>query len=195
MKKITALVVSVLMAIAITKYCHLIFIGKATPNFSTWLIFASAATIGMWIYIKSGAEKDMLINMANTSDLFVTWIVLIFLVFFGKEIRYKPNLFEIFCIINSVAILLYWKISRKAEMANLAINALLTIGYFPTIIGLYNSKTNTESLLVWTIVWIAQTVSLYIPIKKRDWLAIVYSLRAVIFVGIILVLMIRIEFL
>ncbi|MFC1622791.1 hypothetical protein ACFL16_00155 [Patescibacteria group bacterium] len=194
MKKISALLVAVLMGMVAVRYSYLMYLGEVKPILATWLLFSLATAIGIWTYFKSDdIKRDAITNSANTVDVVVTWSILISLLFLGKETRYIFTLFEFLCIGTSIAILLYWKISQKAKMANFAINVLLVIGYFPTIVSLYNSTTNTESFSVWIMVLTSQVIALYNPIKERDWLALLYALRAVMLVSVVLGLMIRIE--
>lgn len=193
MEKITALLVSVLMAFVALLYCYFMFFGIIEPVFATWLLFALATAISMWTYLKSNSgEKSIITNIANATDVLATWSIFIFLVFFGKNIRYVFTQFEIFCVIISIAILFFWKISKKSEIANLMINALLVVGYIPLIIHLCNSKINTEPFFVWLLVLASQLIATYNPIKKRKKLAIIYAIRGVVSAGTVVFLIIRI---
>jgi len=193
MKKISALLVAALMGMAGVEYNRLIFLGKITPVLATWLLLSLTSAIGIWTYFKSeGIKRDAITNIANTVDVISSWSILLFLVFFGQKIRYTFTPFEVFCVGTSVVILLYWKISRKAKIANFAINALLVIGYLPTIVGLYNSTINTEDFSFWIIVLTSRVVAFYNPIKEKDYLALLYASRSAILAGVVLGLMIRI---
>ncbi len=194
MKKLTAVVASSLMAIVAVRYCYLMVLGEVRPVLATWLLFSIATGIGIWTYLKSeSGKKSLLTNILNATDVCATWSILIFLLLFGKNTRYEFTLFEIGCILTSVAILLYWKISKRSNVANVAINGLITIGYFPTMAWLWSSSTNTESFFVWGTTLISCMIAMYNPIKARDRLAILYASRAIILVGIVLGLMVRIE--
>lgn len=149
MKKLTAFITSSLMAIFAVRYCYLIVEGEIHPVFATWILFSLATTIGIWTYLSSvDSKKDLVTNIANTTDVFVTWSILIFLVLFGKKVRYDFSAFEVSCILVVVGILVYWKISQKANMANVAVNGILAIGYLPTIAYLWGSAINTGHSLL-----------------------------------------------
>lgn len=193
MKKMTALIVSILMAIVAVRYCYLIITEEIKPVLATWSLFSVATGISMWTYMESENKKGLITNIANTTDVCATWFIFICLLIFGKEMEHGFTFFETGCLTSSALILLYWKISNRGNVANIAINAILIIGYFPTIMRLWKSSTNTESFSVWSIVLLSSVIALYNPMKEKDWLALVYASRAVILVCVILGLMIRIE--
>ena len=183
------------MVIFAVRYCYLIVGGEIRPVFATWILFALATTIGIWTYLRSAdSKKDLITNIANTTDVFVTWSILIFLLLFGKKVRYDFSTFEVICILGVIAILIYWKVSQRANMANIAVNVILAIGYLPTIAYLWRSTTNTESFFAWIVVLVSSLIALYNPIRERNWLALLYASRAVVSIIIIISLMIRIEF-
>ncbi|HBO17133.1 MAG: hypothetical protein UR69_C0002G0212 [Candidatus Moranbacteria bacterium GW2011_GWE2_35_2-] len=194
MKRITAVVVSFLMAVVAIRYCYLIKLGEIHPVLATWLLFSLATGVGIWTYMRADSKKDVITNIANTTDVFATWSILLFLLFFGKDTRYAFSPFEILCIASVVAVLIYWRISKRANAANIAINFILVIGYLPTIVWLWKATENTESFSVWVIVLISNLTALYNPIKEKDWFALLYASRAVILVSAIIGLMVRIEF-
>lgn len=194
MKRITALVVSFLMSVVAIRYCYLIASGEIHPVLATWLLFSLATGVGIWTYMRADSKRDIVTNIANTSDVFATWSILLFLLFFGKGTRYVFNPFEILCVVAVVVILIYWRLSKRANASNIAINVILVIGYFPTIAWLWESVDNTESFSVWTIVLISSLIALYNPIKQRDWFALLYASRAVVLVSIVIGLMVRIEY-
>lgn len=194
-KKISALVVSLLMSVVTIWYCYLIVTGGVRPVLATWMLFSLAVGIGIWSYLRSDSKKDVITNIANTADVGTTWTILIFILFFGRNTSYQFNSFEIVCIAAVIAILVYWRISKRANVANIAINGILAIAYLPLIKWLWTATENTESFAVWNIVFISSSTALYNPIKEKDWYALLYALRAVVSVGIVLFLMIRIQFL
>lgn len=194
MKKATAFIAASLMAIFAVRYCYLIAIGETKPVLATWLMFSLATTAGMWTYLRTDYQKDWVTNIANTVDVFVTLSIMFFLLFFGRGIRYDFTPLEAVCITAVLLVLLYWKISHRANIANVAVNTILVVGYFPTVISLWVSNENTESFSAWVIVLVSNFAALYNPIRERDWLALLYATRSVVSVGIVLGLMAYNEF-
>lgn len=195
MKKITAFVVSFLMAIAAIRYCYLIIVGEIHPVLITWLLFSLAVGMGIWTYLNADSKRDLVTNIANTVDVFATWSITLTLVLFGDNVGFKFVSFEMLCLMAVIIVLIYWRISHRANTANIAINVILVVAYLPTIKGLWLATENTESFSVWTMVLISSLTALYNPFKERDLFALLYASRATILTSVIIGLMLRIEFL
>lgn len=193
LRQSAGLTVAALMGLVGLWYCYLILDHQIEPVLSSWLLFFIASSLGLWTYFKAKrSDRSAITNMANTSDVFVTGSVLACLALFGRDIRFGFNSFEWVCFGIAGAILLYHLIRHDGRTANIAVNGLLVLGYLPTIAHLWTADHNTESFALWLVVLIAAMIALYNPIKEKDFLATLYASRAVVLVGIILALMIRI---
>jgi len=195
MKKFTAFIVSFLMAIAAIRYCYLIIIGEIHPVLITWLLFSLAVGLGIWTYLSTDSKRDFITNIANTVDVFATWLITITLLIFGNHTSFKFVSIDMLCVMAVIVVLIYWRISQKANMAYVAINIILIVAYLPTITGLWVASTNTESFSVWTIILVSSLTALHNPWKEKDLFALLYASRAAILTGVIISLMLRIEFL
>jgi hypothetical protein len=71
------------------------------------------------------------------------------------------------------------------------IQSVLVIAYFPVIRRLWQSKENTEPFSVWILLMIAPIFAL---LSSKGILAAVYSYRAIASTLILLILMLRIEY-
>jgi hypothetical protein len=70
------------------------------------------------------------------------------------------------------------------------IQTILVIAYFPVVKRLLETRENTEPFLIWIGMLIAPFLSL---LSSKGLLATVYSVRAIICVGLLLLLMLWIE--
>jgi hypothetical protein len=71
------------------------------------------------------------------------------------------------------------------------IQSVLVIAYFPVIRRLWQSKENTEPFSVWILMMIAPIFAL---LSSKGTLATVYSVRAIVSTAILLILMLRVEY-
>ncbi|OFX88056.1 MAG: hypothetical protein A2W99_11105 [Bacteroidetes bacterium GWF2_33_16] len=130
-------------------------------------------------------------NILNTTDIFLVSTVSVFIFIYGdKSTRF--NKFDTACLIAVLLIIVFWVISKNHIATNLLIQLILVIAYFPVIKRLIKSKENTEPFIVWIGMMLAPIFAL---ISSKGILATVYSVRAIISVGLLLLLMLRIEYL
>ena len=188
-----ALIVAMLMGAVSIWYCYLSVTGKIEPVLSTWLLFFLASSLGLWTYINAGkSERSFAVNINNSADVVFTGVILACLLYLKADAGFTP--FGVFCIGLAGAVFAYYLLRRNAAVANIAVNSVLTIAYFPTFERLWNANHNTESFGIWLTVWVAQVFALYNPLKARDLLAIIYASRAFVLVSSVLVLMFRLQF-
>jgi len=75
-------------------------------------------------------------------------------------------------------------------VTNFMIQTILVIAYFPVVKRLFETRVNSEPFLIWTGMLIAPVLSL---LSSKGLLATVYSVRAIICVGTLLLFMLWIE--
>lgn len=194
MKKFFALVAAFLMGSAAIRNCYLIYNGDVQPVLATWLLFSTATSIGICTYMKADSRKDFVTNIANTMDVVVSFSIFLCLLVFGEGTRYSFTEFEVICIVLSVCTFIYWKISNRAGVANVAINIIMVLAYLPTFVSLLGADVNEEAFSFWGIVLLYSLVAMVIPIKERDKFAILYAARSAALAALTLMLMLRIEF-
>lgn len=192
MKKAIALVTAVLILAMGIRYSWLAWQGPTEPIVATWLMLAVAISISWWTYRSSG-KKSILGNIANATDLVAVWMILLSAIFLGRQVRLGFNAFEIWCLMASGIILAVWRLTGRSIEANYAIQAIMTIAYFPTIAQLWSAARNTEPFGTWIVFWIAGVGALVTGILDRNKLGIVYAARALGIVSVVLALMLRLE--
>jgi hypothetical protein len=95
------------------------------------------------------------------------------------------------CLFVVLFIIIFWIFTQNHLLTNFLIQTILVIAYFPVVKRLFQTRENTEPFLIWTGMLIAPVLSL---LSSKGLLATVYSVRAIICVGILLLLMLWIEF-
>ncbi len=121
-------------------YLRDIIRGKFRPNLVTWFLWALAPLIGVFLQIKEGAGLSVLpVFLAGFFPL------IIFIVAMLKRNSYwKITMFDVFCGIFSLIALLFWVVTKRADIS--IVFALLSdfLAAIPTLIKAYKFP-ETES--------------------------------------------------
>lgn len=198
MEKIPAILTIIISLFMASRSSWLIYKKKIQLSFSTWFLFAIAATMGLVSYLQT-ENHNIWNNMINVTDLFTLWSIVLVLYFFNSGVdQLIFDSFEMECLSSAWKIFMFWVISSDPFTVNLSIQVLLTIGYFPTIRKLWLADENTESFSVWIAGFFMCCLSLYLPLKnfekQPDILSITYSIRAIIMTFLVVALMLRVKF-
>ena len=190
MKEISIISVTLINIFIGYRYCSLTYKQEIKPALAMWLFFTLAVALSLITYMADG-EYSFWDNILNTTDIFLVSTVSVFIFIYGdKSTRF--NKFDTACLIAVLLIIVFWVISKNHIATNLLIQLILVIAYFPVIKRLIKSKENTEPFIVWIGMMLAPIFAL---ISSKGILATVYSVRAIISVGLLLLLMLRIEYL
>jgi hypothetical protein len=190
-KMLFAFITAALMSTSCLWYVYLTITGNIHPTLMTWVMFFIAVSLSFLTY-RSTKNNNLLDNVCNTIDLFSVTLTLIFIVFFGKNIRFSLNLFEVICIIFSLVVLIFWKITKAHEVSNMMLQIIMTVAYFPTFYQLWSAAEPTESLMTWGIVWVYSLTGVITGLIAKNKLAVIYSFRSLILVTVIMILILRI---
>jgi hypothetical protein len=74
------------------------------------------------------------------------------------------------------------------------IQIILVIAYLPTLIHLWKSKENTESLSAWSLDFLASIFGMITPLQTMSLLPLIYSIRSAISTFFVMALILRINF-
>lgn len=198
--------VTILMMWAGLRYCWLTIVGKNDPVFASWLVLTVSVGIAFWTYWTTD-HHSLVDNIGNTVDLVVTALILATISIFGNNVRSGFTWFEISNLAIAGVVLIFWWRSKSPFLSNLAIQALMVIGYLPLIARMLTVDENPEPWSSWIPIWFAcvfAMVSAYLPkkdgegaVKPRTWkdtfLPKVYATRALVIVTVLLLLMLRAE--
>ena len=170
------------------RYTVLIRRGSIKPALAMWTFFSIAVGGSLATYLAEG-DYSLLDNILNSSDLLLcTYVSVIIFIFGDKSTRFTR--FDRGCLIAVLVIITFWAFTRRHTEANLLIQLILVIAYFPVVNRLWNSKKNTESFAVWISLLLAPIFSL---LSSEGALASVYAIRAIVSTSLLLLLMARAE--
>lgn len=190
LRQISIVSVSVLNLAITFWYCWLTYKQKIKPALSMWIFFTVAVGISLTTYMRSD-HFSLLDNILNTTDLVLTISVSVAIYLFGDHSS-RFSRFDKGCLIAVLMIVLFWFITQNHVITHSLTQIILVIAYFPVIRRLWKTRENGESFVIWTGMLLAPILSL---LSSKGMLATVYSVRAIICIVILLVLMLRVEFL
>lgn len=190
MKEFSIISVSLINLFILIRYCILTYKQKIKPALAMWTFFTIAVAMSLITYMAND-NFSLWDNVLNTTDLLLVSIVTIVIFIFGDTSSKFTN-FDKICLLAVVLIALFWFFTKTHFLSNLMVQSILVIAYFPVITRLWKSKENTEPYSVWILMMIAPIFAL---LSSKGTLATVYSVRAISSTGILLILMLRTEYL
>jgi hypothetical protein len=189
-RQISIVSVSLLNLTITIWYCWLTYKQKIKPALAMWIFFTVAVGISLTTYMKSD-NFSFLDNILNTTDLALTAIISGAIYLFGDHTT-RFSRFDKGCLIAVAVIVLFWFITKNHIITHALTQGILVIAYFPVISRLWKTKENSESFLIWTGMLLAPVLSL---LSSKGVLATIYSVRAIVCITILMLLMLRVEFL
>jgi hypothetical protein len=160
------------------------------PVFTTWLLFFIASSLSFWTYWSS-KKHSVRGNIANFMDMFVCGVItLSILSYAGGDLVGRS--IDIYCLIASALILVFWRIKRQHGTANILLQLVMVVAYLPTIGNLWEATRNTESLPVWILAWFGAVFAFISASVERDKLGKIYAGRGLVLVSIVIWLIARI---
>lgn len=153
-----------------------------------WIMFSVAVGMSLVTYLKEG-DFGPLDNILNTVDLLYVVSVSMAIAIWGDNSS-KITRFDLGCLLVVLLIVVFWIYTQNHLVTNFLIQSILVIAYFPVVKRLIQTRDNTESFLIWTGMLVAPVLSL---LSSKGLLATVYSVRAIICVGTLLLFMLWIK--
>jgi hypothetical protein len=189
-RQISIASVSILNLAITIWYCWLTYKQKIKPALAMWIFFTIAVGISLATYLKSD-QFSLLDNILNTTDLALTAIVSVAIYLFGDHTS-RFSRFDKGWLIAVSVIVLFWFITKNHFVTHALTQGILVIAYFPVISRLWKTRENGESFLIWIGMLLAPVLSL---LSSKGTLATIYSVRAIICILLLLMLMLRVEYL
>jgi len=171
-------------------YCWLTYKQKIKPALAMWIFFTIAVGISLTTYMKSD-NFSLLDNILNTTDMALTLIITIAIYLFGDHTS-RFSRFDKGCLVAVLVILLFWFVTKNHVVTHTLTQGILVIAYFPVVSRLWKTRENSESFLIWIGMLLAPVLSL---LSSKGMLATIYSVRAIICIMVLLMLMLRVEYL
>lgn len=189
MKEFSIIAVSLINLLIGVRYCMLTYKQKIKPALAMWVFFSLAVAMSLTTYLAND-NFSLWDNILNTTDLLLVTTVTVVIYFFGDKSS-KFTKFDQICLIAVIVITLFWFITKTHFLSHIMIQSVLVISYFPVIRRLWKSKENTEPFSVWILMMI---VPIFALLSSKGILATIYSVRAIASTGILLLLMLRVEY-
>ena len=180
-----------LLNLAITIwYCWLTYRQRIKPALAMWIFFTIAVAISLTTYMESD-NFSLFDNILNTTDLALTVFVSVAIYLFGDHTT-RFSRFDKGCLVAVMVILLFWFITKNHIITHALTQGILVIAYFPVVSRLWKTRKNSESFVIWTGMLLAPMLSL---LSSKGLLATIYSVRAIICIVVLMLLMLRVEYL
>lgn len=187
-RELSIVAVIVINLFITTRYCWLIWRQKIKPSLAMWIFFTIAVGGSLLTYLLEG-EYGLLDNILGSTDLVLVVSVSIAIAAYGDRST-KFSRFDKGCLIAVLVIVVFWGLTQNHIVANVLIQTIMVIAYFPVVRRLWGANENTESFAAWIGMLLAPAVSL---LSSKGILAALYSLRAIVSILMLLALMGRAE--
>jgi hypothetical protein len=179
MKPFSIISVTLIIFMITIRYIWLLVKKEIRPALAMWIMFSIAVGMSLITYLAEG-NFGFLDNILNTVDLAYVITISVAIAIFGDK----------GCLLVVMVIVIFWIYTRNHIVTNILIQCILVIAYFPVVKRLIGTRENSEPFLIWIGMLIAPVLSL---LSSKGLLATVYSVRAIICVGLLLLLMLWIE--
>ena len=189
MRDFSIISVTLIMIFLTIRYIWQLVKKEIKPALAMWVMFSIAVGMSLVTYL---AEDDFgfMDNILNTVDVFYVVTISVAIAIFGDKSS-KITRFDKGCLLVVLLIVVFWVFTQNHLITNFLIQSILVIAYFPVIKRLLETRENSEPFLIWIGMLIAPVFSL---LSSKGLLATVYSVRAIICVGLLLLLMLWVEF-
>jgi hypothetical protein len=189
MKVFSIVSVSLITIVLAFSYIRQLLKKEIKPALAMWVMFSVAVAMSLITYLKEG-NYGFSDNILNSVDVIYVVTVSVAIAIWGDHTS-KITRFDLGCLVVVGLIIVFWFFTQNHMATNFMIQTILVIAYFPVVKRLIETRKNTEPFLVWTGMMIAPVFSL---LSSKGLLATVYSVRAIICVGTLLLIMLWIEF-
>jgi hypothetical protein len=180
--------VTLITILLATRYIWQLVRKEIKPALAMWIMFSIAVAMSLITYLKEG-NYEFTDNILNSVDVIYVITVSVAIALFGEKSS-KITRFDLGCLIVVGLIVVFWVFTQNHLITNFMIQTILVIAYFPVVKRLFETRVNSEPFLIWTGMLIAPVLSL---LSSKGLLATVYSVRAIICVGSLLLIMLWIE--
>ena len=172
------------------RYCAKLIRKQSHPRIATWLIFEIGVIMSLASYFASHDHSIVKAALNGTDGIVVTVILASLLIERrGEKVRFTRN--EQLCLVISCITMAVWMITKTAWIGFVGFQVVMSIAYLPTIESVWRWKPgrSPEPIEAWSINAIAALIGVVIDVTgRRDYVAMLYPLRAFILCVIIVVL-------
>jgi hypothetical protein len=188
-------VVALLDLCVAARYCAKLIRKQTFPRIATWLIFEIGVVMSLAAYFASHQHSAVKAALNVTDGIVVTVILTSLLIRQrGARILFTRN--ERLCLAISCITVAAWIVTKTAWIGFAGFQVVMSVAYFPTIESVWQWKLgrSPEPADTWSINAVAALIGVVIDLTgNRDYIAMLYPLRAFILCIIIVVLVRRWE--
>jgi hypothetical protein len=174
-------------------YCVKMLRGQSAPRLTTWLIFEVGVLMSLAAYFTS--PHPTLVKAAlNATDAVVVSAILGLIVITHRSRGFDFTANEKLCLAISCVAAAAWAITRTGWVGVAGFQLLMSVAYLPTIESLWRVKQGPapEPWETWSINSSIGLVGVVTALTgKRDFLAMIYPLRAFILCALVVALILR----
>lgn len=175
------------------RYCLKFLRGEISPRIATWLIFEIGVAMSLASYL-AGPEYSLTKAALNVADcLQVTVILLVLLVGRGRrKLDFTPK--ERLSLWIAGVAAAAWLLTKAGWVGFVGFQTVMSVAYLPTLESLWRRKPgkSPEPLDKWSINVLITLIGLLVDLTgKRDYLAMIYPLRALILCLVVVSLILR----
>lgn len=188
-----ALVVVALVLYVGAIYCVRFLRGEIAPRLATWLIFEIGVAMSLASYL-SGEDRSLVKAALNVADCFQVTIILLVLFFGRGRRRIVLTSYERLSLCIAAFAGAAWVLTKSYWIAFIGFQIVMTVAYLPTIESLWRWKSEAppEPLDKWILNVVITLIAVLVDLSgKRDFLAMIYPLRALMLCGVVVALILR----
>jgi uncharacterized membrane protein YkvI len=177
------------------RYCIKLLRKEISPRIATWLIFEIGVVMSLASYL-AGSDHSLIKAALNAADCIQVTVILFTLLIEqrGRKIQFTKNESVSLCLSGIAAAA--WMITKTGWIGFIGFQSVMSVAYLPTIESLlhWHRGTSPEPMEKWGINVFIALIGLIVDITgQRDYLAMVYPLRALILCVLVVVLIRRWE--
>ena len=177
------------------RYCVKLMRKQAHPRIATWLIFELGVVMSL---VATFASRDHSVVKAalNLTDFVVVTVILAALFFEqrGEKISFTRN--EWACLLIAAVTMVLWAVTRTAWVGVVGFQVVMVVAYLPTVEHMWRWRVgrSPEPVETWATNAVAALIGVVVAlVDGRDYVAMLYPLRALVLCGVIVGLVVRWE--
>ena len=192
---LAASIVVVLVFYVGIRYCVRFLRGESSPRIATWLIFEIGVAMSLAAYL-TGHDHSLTKAALNVADCFQVTVILVVLLLRRERRMLDFTRKERFSLWVAAVAGAAWILTRDGWVGFLGFQTVMTVAYLPTLESLWRWKPGKppEPSDKWSINVLITLIGLVVDLTgKRDYLAMVYPLRALVLCLLVVSLILRWE--
>lgn len=192
---LAAVTVVLLVSYVGARYCIKFLRGEIAPRIATWLIFEIGVAMSLAAYL-AGNDHSLTKAALNAADCIQVTVILFTMAIGRRQRRLEFTRNEVLSLWISGAAAAAWMVTKDGWIGFMGFQTVMSVAYLPTIESLWRwrSGASPEPMEKWGINILIATIGILVDITgQRDYLAMLYPLRALILCIIVAILIMRWE--